>query len=87
MKTAYTLIILMMLGFFAMANSVMANETKPKTITLTEVVEDVKNLPSNTQNFLTSEWEKTKKYQKESWEDTKKMWPWKHFFKKESTND
>ncbi len=27
MKTAYTLIILMMLGFFAMANSVMANET------------------------------------------------------------
>ena len=44
-----------------------------KTITLTEVVEDVKNLLSNTQNFLTSEWEKTKKYQKEGWEDTKKM--------------
>tara|TARA_Y100000004_G_scaffold185768_1_gene236433 strand:- start:1139 stop:1402 length:264 start_codon:yes stop_codon:yes gene_type:complete len=87
MKTAYTLIILMMLGFFAMANSVMANEIKPKTVTLTEIVEDVKNLPSNTQNFLTSEWEKTKAYQKEGWEDTKKMWPWKHFFKKESTND
>jgi len=43
MKTAYTLIILMMLGFFAMANSVMANEIKPKTVTLTEIVEDVKN--------------------------------------------
>lgn len=58
-----------MLGFFAMANSVMANETKP--ITISKVVEDVKSLPSNTQDFLTSEWEKTKKYQKEGWADSK----------------
>ena len=39
MKTAYTLIILMMLGFFAMANSVMANET------VDNVVNGVKEAP------------------------------------------
>lgn len=68
-----------MLGFFAMANSVMAKETQP--ISISKVVKDVKNLPSNTQDFLTSEWEKTKKFQKAGWDEVKSKWPWNKIFK------
>ena len=65
MKTAYTLIILMMLGFFAMANSVMANET------VDNVVNGVKKAPAKVVNFVKSEWEETKEYQKNSWATSK----------------
>tara|TARA_B100000929_G_C15499457_1_gene417002 strand:+ start:1777 stop:2001 length:225 start_codon:yes stop_codon:yes gene_type:complete len=47
----------------------LAEETK--TYTFTEVKTAVFNIPSNVENFLTSEVEKTKAYQKESWADGK----------------
>jgi len=67
MKTAYTLIILMMLGFFAMANSVMANET------VNTVVNGVKETPTKVFNFVKSEWNETKEFQKAGWEQGKKQ--------------
>jgi len=47
----------------------LAEETK--TYTFTEVKTAVFNIPSNVENFLTSEVEKTKAYQKESWAEGK----------------
>ena len=63
MKTAYTLIILMMLGFFALANNVMANET------VDNVVNGVKEAPTKVVNFVKSEIEETKEFQKKGWAD------------------
>ena len=67
MKTAYTLIILMMLGFFALANNVMANET------VDNVVNGVKEAPAKVVNFVKSEIEETKEFQKKGWADAKKQ--------------
>jgi len=67
MKTAYTLIILMMLGFFALANSVMANET------VDNLVNGVKETPTKVVNFVKSEVEETKEFQKKGWADAKKQ--------------
>jgi hypothetical protein len=52
-----------------MLSNVVADEQK--TYTFTEVKTAVFNIPSNVSNFLTSEVEKTKAYQKESWADMK----------------
>jgi hypothetical protein len=67
MKTAYTLIILMMLGFFALANNVMANET------VDNVVNGVKEAPTKVVNFVKSEIKETKEFQKKGWADAKKQ--------------
>ncbi len=50
-------------------SNVIAEEQK--TYTFTEVKTAVFNIPSNVSNFLTSEVEKTKAYQKESWAEMK----------------
>tara|TARA_B100000902_G_scaffold399705_1_gene471949 strand:- start:1282 stop:1494 length:213 start_codon:yes stop_codon:yes gene_type:complete len=52
-----------------MLSNVVADE--PKTYTISEVKTAVFNIPSNVSNFLTSEVEKTKAYQKESWAEMK----------------
>ena len=67
MKTAYTLIVLMMLGFFALANNVMANEK------VDNLVNGVKETPTKVVNFVKSEVEETKEFQKKSWADAKKQ--------------
>ena len=67
MKTAYTLIVLMMLGFFALANNVMANEK------VDNLVNGVKETPAKVVNFVKSEVEETKEFQKKSWADAKKQ--------------
>ena len=46
----------------------MANAEEQKTYTLTEVKTAVVNIPANVGNFLTKEVEKTKEYQKKSWD-------------------
>lgn len=67
MKTAYTLIVLMVLGFFALANNVMANEK------VDNLVNGVKETPAKVVNFVKSEVEETKEFQKKSWADAKKQ--------------
>ena len=49
----------------------MAKAEEQKTYTLTEVKTAVVNIPANVGNFLTNEVEKTKEYQKKSWEEMK----------------
>jgi len=63
------ILILCVIMLGVMMTSVVAEEQK--TYTFTEVKTAVFNIPGNVHNFLTSEVEKTKAYQKESWADMK----------------
>ena len=63
------ILILCVILLGVMLSNVVADE--PKTYTVSEVKTAVFNIPSNVSNFLTSEVEKTKAYQKESWADMK----------------
>ena len=63
------ILILCVILLGVMLSNVVADE--PKTYTISEVKTAVFNIPSNVSNFLTSEVEKTKAYQKESWADGK----------------
>ena len=63
------ILILCVILLGVMLSNVVADE--PKTYTFTEVKTAVFNIPSNVSNFLTSEVEKTKAYQKESWAEMK----------------
>ena len=65
------ILILCVILLGVMLSNVVADE--PKTYTISEVKTAVFNIPSNVSNFLTSEVEKTKAYQKESWADMKKQ--------------
>ena len=63
------ILILCVILLGVMLSNVVADE--PKTYTISEVKTAVFNIPSNVSNFLTSEVEKTKAYQKESWAEMK----------------
>ena len=63
------ILILCVILLGVMLSNVVADEQK--TYTFTEVKTAVFNIPSNVSNFLTSEVEKTKAYQKESWAEMK----------------
>ena len=54
-----------------------------KTITPQEFAQTISDVPNKVGNFLTSEVEKTKAYQKETWSKTMKTWPWNKIFKKD----
>jgi len=63
------ILILCVILLGVMLSNVVADEQK--TYTISEVKTVVFNIPSNVSNFLTSEVEKTKAYQKESWAEMK----------------
>ena len=63
------ILILCVILLGVMMSNVIAEEQK--TYTFTEVKTAVFNIPSAVSNFLTSEVEKTKAYQKESWAEMK----------------
>ena len=63
------ILILCVILLGVMLSNVVADEQK--TYTISEVKTAVFNIPSNVSNFLTSEVEKTKAYQKESWAEMK----------------
>jgi len=52
-----------------------------KTVTPQEFVTAVSEVPSKIGNFVKNEVEKTKEYQKNSWDNAKKKWPWNKIFK------
>lgn len=58
----------------------MAN-AEEKTITTKEFVSNVAEVPSKVGNWFTGEVEKTKEYQKASWDEVKTKWPWNKIFK------
>lgn len=52
-----------------------------KTITPKEFVTNVAEVPSKVSNHIKNEWEDIKVYQKNSWDNAKKKWPWSVIFK------
>ena len=55
-----------------------------KKITPQEFGVAVAEVPGKLVNFIGSEVDKTKEYQKKTWAEAKTKWPWKHLFKTDS---
>ena len=52
-----------------------------KTITPKEFATTISEVPTKVGNFINSEVEKTKEYQKKTWAEAKTKWPWNKIFK------
>ena len=61
----------------------MANADENKTITPKEFAQNISEVPTKVGNFVNSEIEKTKEYQKKTWAEAKTKWPWNVVFKGE----
>ena len=61
----------------------MANADENKTITPKEFAQNISEVPTKVGNFVNSEIEKTKEYQKKTWAEAKTKWPWNKIFKGE----
>ena len=61
----------------------MANADENKTITPKEFAQNISEVPTKVGNFVNSEIEKTKEYQKNSFAEAKTKWPWNKIFKGE----
>ena len=59
----------------------MANADENKTITPKEFAQNISEVPTKVGNFVNSEIEKTKEYQKKTWAEAKTKWPWNKIFK------
>ena len=57
----------------------MANADEKKTITPKEFATTISEVPTKVGNFINSEVEKTKEYQKKTWAEAKTKWPWTMF--------
>ena len=67
---------------FQMYAESLADEKK--TVTPQEFVTAVSEVPNKVSNFVKNEVEKTKEYQKNSWNNAKKKWPWNKIFKSDN---
>ena len=61
----------------------MANADEKKSITPKEFATTISEVPTKVGNFINSEVEKTKEYQKKTWAEAKTKWPWNKIFKGE----
>lgn len=52
-----------------------------KTVTPKEFAQSISEVPGKVSNHIKYEWEKTKEFQKNSWDNAKKKWPWNKIFK------
>ena len=59
----------------------MANAEEQKTYTPKETIQAFAEVPGKVGNWFTGEVEKTKEYQKASWDEVKTKWPWNKIFK------
>ena len=59
----------------------MANADEKKSITPKEFATTISEVPTKVGNFISSEVEKTKEYQKKTWAEAKTKWPWNKIFK------
>ena len=73
---------MMMITIAVLMTMTMAKSDEPKT--LTDIANDVKQLPQTVSSWGKSEWEKTKAYQKQGWAEAKTKWPWNQIFKSEA---
>ena len=67
------------LGMALAANHASADEKK--TITPQEFGTAIAETPGKLVNFISSEVDKTKEYQKKTWSEAKTKWPWNKIFK------
>lgn len=70
---------LMMLTIVALMTATIAKSDEKKTITPQEFGNAIAETPGKLVNFIGSEVEKTKEYQKKSWAEMKTKWPWTMF--------
>ena len=52
-----------------------------KSITPQEFAQSISEVPSKVSSAVKNEWEKTKEFQKKSWNETKQKWPGNKIFK------
>ena len=81
MKKLLAIIFLVVVFSLQYVAETMAEEKK--TITPKEFVTTLSEVPNKVGNFISSEVDKTKKYQKKSWAEMKTKWPWTMFKGKE----
>ena len=81
MKKLLAIIILVVVFSLQYVAETMAEEKK--TITQKEFVTTLSEVPNKVGNFISSEVDKTKEYQKKSWAEMKTKWPWTMFKGKE----
>ena len=74
---------LMMLTIVALMTATIAKSDEKKTITPQEFGNAIAETPGKLVNFIGTEVEKTKEYQKKSWAEMKTKWPWTMFKKKD----
>ena len=79
MKLKETIMIAIAALAFMLITGVAKSEEK--TITPKEFVSNVAEVPGKVGNWFTGEVEKTKEYQKASWDEVKTKWPWNKIFK------
>ena len=81
MKKLLAIIFLVVVFSLQYVAETMAEEKK--TITPKEFVTTLSEVPNKVGNFISSEVDKTKEYQKISWAEMKTKWPWTMFKGKE----
>ena len=81
MKKLLAIIFLVVVFSLQYVAETMAEEKK--TITPKEFVTTLSEVPNKVGNFISSEVDKTKEYQKKSWAEMKTNWPWTMFKGKE----
>ena len=79
MKKLLAVILFALIFSFQMYAESLADDKK--TITPQEFGVTVAEVPGKLVNFIGSEVDKTKEYQKKTWSEAKTKWPWNMIFK------
>ena len=79
MKKLLAIIFLVVVFSLQYVAETMAEEKK--TITPQEFGTAIAETPGKLVNFISSEVDKTKEYQKKTWSEAKTKWPWNKIFK------
>ena len=61
--------------------TITMSKADEKTITTQQFVSNIAEVPTKVGNWFTNEVQKTKEYQKNSFAEAKKKWPWNKIFK------
>ena len=77
------LLVLFIAGCFTFQMYAESLADEKKTITPKEFATTISEVPSKLGNFISSEVDKTKEYQKKSWAEMTAKWPFTMFKKKE----
>ena len=75
------LAILFLVAVFSLQYVAETMAEEKKTITPQEFGTAIAETPGKLVNFISSEVDKTKEYQKKTWSESKTKWPWNKIFK------